>query len=85
MDFTSMSFAIIAAVVSAIGLWWHIILAKKGLATGRDRALGVMWVALIVLSLGRILWIASHGKGESPSASPTVPAVVVPDQPALPK
>ncbi|MCE9638062.1 MAG: hypothetical protein K8T90_20365 [Planctomycetes bacterium] len=75
MDFTSMSFAIIAAVIAAIGLWWHVILAKRGIATTRDRMLGGVWAAVFVLALGRILWITSNGTAPKPApATPVAPA-----------
>ena len=72
MDFASLTFAVIAAVVAAIGLAWHFTLAKKGRATGRDRLMGGVWAALLVLSLGRILWIS--GGGDAPKPAPAVPS-----------
>lgn len=75
MDFTSMSFAIIAAVISAIGVWWHVILAKRGIATMRDRVLGGVWAAVFVLAIGRVLWITANGAAPKPApATPAAPA-----------
>lgn len=79
MDFTSLGFAIVAAVVASIGLWWHFLLAKRGIASTRDRILGGVWAALLVLSLGRILWLVAQGDGGAgPQPRPAGPAQVDP-------
>jgi hypothetical protein len=71
MDFTGIWFSVLAAVVSVGGLWWHVALAKKGQATGRDRMLGAVWAAVLVLSLGRIVYLTSAGDGtKAPAPAP---------------
>lgn len=70
MDFTGITFAVLAAVVSAGGLWWHITIARKGQASGRDRMLGAVWAGVLVLSLGRIVFLAAGGGGGAPAPAP---------------
>jgi hypothetical protein len=79
MDLTSLGFAIVASVVAAIGLWWHFLLAKRGIAGPRDRILGGVWAAVLVLSLGRIAWILSHDEAPQP-APQSEPRPAGPDQ-----
>ncbi len=54
-------FPAIVAVLSAVGLFWHISQARKGPVTTQQKAMGGAWAALLVLALCYIVWLVVSG------------------------
>ena len=70
MDYRGVAFPSVVAVASVVGLWFHFAQAKKGTATLRDRAMGGLWAAMLVVAGARVLWIVSHPAEPGPGTSP---------------
>lgn len=67
MDTRGLTLPVLVAGVSALGLWWNFVLARRGKAERRDRVLGAVWAALLVLALARIVALVVAG---DPSLTP---------------
>lgn len=72
MELDGIAVPVLLTVASMLGLWWHFVQARKGAATLRDRAMGGIWAAMLVLAAGRVLWLMSHPPTGRPA--PAVPA-----------
>ena len=66
MDPEGKAFPAMVAVVSAVGLWWHIFRAQHGRITRQDRLLGGAWAAMLVLAAARVLWLVANPPGAEP-------------------
>ena len=72
MDVTGVALAVVVAVVAAGLLFWHIQQVKKRPATGHDKLMGGVWAALIVLALGRVIFLVAADAEKAPE--PAAPA-----------
>lgn len=70
MQLDSLVAAALATIASIVGLWWHFKQARAGKATTRDRAMGGLWAAMLVLAGGRVLWLLTHPQETTPGAAP---------------
>lgn len=76
MDVTGVVLAVVVALVAGGLLYWHIQQVKRRPATGYDKMMGALWAALVVLALGRVMFLvaAGGGKAAEPSAPAATPA-----------
>lgn len=72
MDVTGVVLAVVVAAVAGGLLFWHFQQVKRRPATGYDKMMGALWAALVVLALGRVMFLVAAG-GEKP-AEPATPA-----------
>ena len=73
MELSGITFPVIVAVVALAGLWWHVTLARKGIATVRDRVMAALWAALFVVAGARVMWLVAHPPAESTAPTTAAP------------
>lgn len=70
MDVTGVVLAVVVAVVAGGLLFWHVQQVKQRPATGHDKMMAGLWAALIVLALGRVVFLVAAAGGEPPAPAP---------------
>jgi uncharacterized membrane protein len=73
MDVTGVVLSAAVALVAGGLLFWHIQQVRKRPATGHDKLMAALWAALVVLALGRLLYLVANPEPSEPAPAPQAP------------